>query len=425
MKIPHLRWVLAAMLFFATAVNYLDRGALAVVSKNIRTDFGLNEQDYSYSLVAFFLAYAIMYAGSGYIVDRLGTKRGFGLFIGFWSIAAMLHAAIRGTWSLAGARFLLGLGEPGNWPAATKAVNEWFPARQRALGVGIFNAGSSAGGALSGLVIAWLTIHYGWRFAFFCTGAVGLIWLLVWLFLYNPPHKNHWLSEREYATFRDEIAAPQETQPVGERVRWQSVLASRGCWTLVLARFFTDPVMYFVIFWLPEYLQKERGFDLASVGKYSWVPYVFGGVGYLLGGWMAGVMIRSGWTIARTRKTVMLVGAIFMPFAILAPHLPEAWMAIAATCSLTFGHSLWVSNLQTIPTDIFRGSEVGRAAGFSGTGGAIGAMLANLGTGYVVRHVSYSPVFLLAGLMHPLSMALIYWLLPDREFPTEQSKVNA
>ena len=225
MKIPHLRWILAGMLFLATAVNYLDRGALAVVSRNIRTEFGLNEQDYSYSLVAFFLAYAIMYAGSGYIVDRLGTKKGFAFFIGFWSIAAMLHAAVRGTWSLAGARFLLGLGEPGNWPAATKAVNEWFPARQRALGVGIFNAGSSVGAMLSGIVIAWLTIHYGWRFAFLCTGAVGLLWLAVWLILYNPPHMNRWLSEREYAGFRDEIAPPQETKPAGERVRWQHVIA--------------------------------------------------------------------------------------------------------------------------------------------------------------------------------------------------------
>lgn len=422
-KIPHLRWILAAMLFLATAVNYLDRGALAVVSRNIRTEFGLNEQDYSYSLVAFFLAYAIMYAGSGYIVDRLGTKKGFAFFIGFWSIAAMLHAAVRGTWSLAGARFLLGLGEPGNWPAATKAVNEWFPARQRALGVGIFNAGSSVGAMLSGIVIAWLTINYGWRFAFLCTGAVGLLWLAVWLVLYDPPHKNRWLSEREYAGFRDEIAPPQETRPAGERVRWQDVIAQRGCWTLILARFFTDPVIYFVIFWLPEYLQKERGFNLASVGKYSWVPYAFGGIGYVLGGWLSGVLIKRGWPIPRARKTLMLVGAAFMPVAIFAPYFPEAWMAIGATCSITFGHALWTSNLQTIPTDLFRGTEVGTAAGFSGMGGAIGGVLANLGTGYLVRHFSYSPVFLMAGLMHPLSIALVYWLLPDRRFPDEVTRM--
>ena len=413
------------MLFLATAVNYLDRGALAVVSKNIRTEFGLNEQDYSYSLVAFFLAYAIMYAGSGYIVDRLGTKRGFALFIGFWSIAAMLHAAIRGTWSLAGARFLLGLGEPGNWPAAAKAVNEWFPARQRALGVGIFNAGSSLGAALSGIVIAWLTLNYGWRFAFLCTGAVGLLWLAVWLVLYNPPHINRWLSEREYASFRDEIAPPQETQPAGERIRWQTLIRERGCWTLILARFFTDPVIYFVIFWLPEYLQKERGFNLAAVGKYSWVPYLFGGIGYVFGGWLSGVLIEAGWPIAKARKRIMLAGAAIMPVAILAPYFPEAWMAIGATCCITFGHSLWISNIQTIPTDLFRGSEVGTVSGFAGMGGAVGGMLANLGTGYVVAHFSYSPVFLMAGLMHPLSVALVYWLLPDRSFPPERATITA
>jgi len=422
MKIPHLRWVLAGMLFLATAVNYLDRGALAVVSKNIRTEFGLNEQDYSYSLVAFFLAYAIMYAGSGYIVDRLGTKRGFALFIGFWSVAAMLHAAIRGTWSLAAARFLLGLGEPGNWPAATKAVNEWFPARQRALGVGIFNAGSSVGAALSGIVIAWLTLHYGWRFAFLCTGAVGLVWLAFWLLLYDPPHKNKWLSEREYAGFRNEIAPPSETRPAGERVRWQHVISQRGCWTLILARFFTDPVIYFVIFWLPEYLQKERGFNLKAVGDYTWVPYVFGGIGYVFGGWLSGLLIRRGVPIPKARKRIMLAGAAFMPIAIMAPYFPEAWMAIGATCCITFGHALWTSNLQTIPTDLFRGTEVGTAAGFSGMGGAVGGMFANLGTGYVVRHFSYSPVFLMAGLMHPLAIGLVYWLLPDRRFPREAAK---
>lgn len=422
MKIPHLRWVLTGMLFLATAVNYLDRGALAVVSKNIRTEFGLNEQDYSYSLVAFFLAYAIMYAGSGYIVDRLGTKRGFALFIGFWSVAAMLHAAIRGTWSLAAARFLLGLGEPGNWPAATKAVNEWFPARQRALGVGIFNAGSSVGAALSGIVIAWLTLHYGWRFAFLCTGAVGFVWLAFWLLLYNPPHKNKWLSDHEYAGFRNEIAPPLETRPAGERVRWQHVISQRGCWTLILARFFTDPVIYFVIFWLPEYLQKERGFNLKAVGDYTWVPYVFGGIGYVFGGWLSGLLIRRGVPISKARKRIMLVGATFMPIAIMAPYFPEAWMAIGATCCITFGHALWTSNLQTIPTDLFRGTEVGTAAGFSGMGGAIGAMLANLGTGYVVRHFSYSPVFLMAGLMHPLAIGLVYWLLPDSKFPQEAEK---
>ena len=413
MKIPKLRWIIAGMLFFATAINYLDRGALAVVSARIRGEFAMNEQDYSYSLVAFFLAYAIMYAGSGYLVDRLGTRRGFALFIGSWSIAAMLHGLIRGTWSLAAARFLLGLSEPGNWPAATKAIGEWFPARQRALGVGIFNAGSSVGAALSSIVVASLTLAFGWRFAFFATGAVGLLWLALWLILYDAPHRNRWLRKDEYDAFKDEVAPPFEARPAGERVNVWAIFRSRACWPLILGRFFTDPVLYFALFWLPEYLQKERGFDLAMVGKYSWVPYVFGGLGYVFGGWLSGYLMRRGWPLPKARKTVMALGAAAMPMVIFAPYFPEAWMAIGAACFLTWGHALWTANLQTLPTDLFRGHEVGTCAGLSGMGGAVGGMLANLCTGYVVRHFSYSPVFLVGGLMHPLSMLLIYWLLPD------------
>jgi ACS family hexuronate transporter-like MFS transporter len=401
------------MLFFATAINYLDRGALAVVSAKIRAEFGMNEQDYSYSLVAFFLAYAIMYAGSGYLVDRLGTRKGFALFISSWSIAAMLHGLIQGTWSLAGARFLLGLSEPGNWPAATKAVSEWFAPRHRALGVGIFNAGSSVGAALSSIIIATLTLNFGWRFAFVCTGAVGLLWLAVWLWIYDAPHRNRFLSAKEYAEFKDDVAPPAETKPAGERVNPWKVMSSRGCWPLILARFFTDPVLYFALFWMPEYLQKERGFNLAMVGKYSWVPYVFGGIGYVGGGWLSGYFMRRGWQLTRSRKTVMLMGAAVMPAVIFAPYFPAAWMAIGAACCLTLGHALFTANLQALPADLFPGHEVGTCSGFSGMGGAIGGMLANLGTGYVVHHFSYAPIFLLGGLMHPLSMLLIHLLLPN------------
>ena len=190
----------------------------------------------------------------------------------------------------------------------------------------------------------------------------------------------------------------------------------RECYTLIVARFFTDPVIYFAIFWLPEYLRKERGFDLAMVGKYAWVPYLFGDIGYIFGGWLSGPADANGLDASACSKFVMAIGASCMPAVIAAPLVPDAWMAIAATCFLTFGHAFWVSNLQAIPTDLFRGGEMGTATGFSGMGGAIGGMLANLGTGFLVTHYSYSPVFLIAGLMHPFSAVLIYRLLPDRYF---------
>ncbi len=422
MKIPHIRWVIAGMLFLATAINYTDRGALSIVSYDFRAEFHMTEQDYSWVLFFFMLAYAIMYAGSGYIVDRLGTKRGFALFISFWSVAAMLHGFARGLWSLILCRFLLGLGEPGNWPAAAKAVGEWFPARQRALGVGIFNAGSSLGSALAGPVIATLTVMFGWRVAFVFTGLIGLVWLAAWWLLYDPPHKNRWLRADEYAALKDHVEPPEQTRAASAgSVDWRKVIRRRECYALILGRFFTDPVIYFVIFWLPEYLRKERHFNLEDVGRYGWVPFLFGGIGYVLGGWLSGRLIRAGWELPAARKAVMLMGAAFMPVAILAPHAPNAWLAIGATCFLTFGHAFFTANIQALPTDLFKGQEVGTATGFSGMGGAIGGMIANLGTGYLVQHFSYSPVFFLAGLMHPLAVALVYLLLPNRRFRLVQA----
>jgi MFS transporter, ACS family, hexuronate transporter len=415
MKIPKMLWLVAFMLFLATALNYADRLVLSIVSVDIREEFALSPQDYSEIVALFLLAYAIMYAGSGWIIDRLGTKRGFAVFIFAWSVSQALHAFATGKWSLGAYRFMLGLTEPANWPAAAKAVSEWFPPAHRALGVGIFNAGSSIGSAIAPPLVAWITVSHGWRAAFVVTGLMGLVWLAAWLVLYDPPHKNRWITAREYAALAPQLPPPPETRPA-ERINVLRVFTARGCWSLTVARFFTDPVIYFVIFWLPEYLRNERQFNLAEVGRYAWVPFAFGGVGYIIGGWLSGHLIRRGWTLASARKFVMALGASVMPAAIFAPFVPEAWMAIAATCFVTFGHAFWVANLQALPTDLFRSREVATASGFTGMGGAIGGMLAQLGTGYLVANFSYAPVFIIAGLMHPLSAVLVYWWLPERQF---------
>jgi ACS family hexuronate transporter-like MFS transporter len=425
MQIPHLRWVIAGMLFLATMINYADRLALSVVSTDLRTEFAMTEQDYSHVVALFMVAYAIMYAGSGYVLDRLGTRKGFAVFIFTWSVAAMGHALSFGKWSLGAWRFLLGLGEPGNFPAAAKAIAEWFPARQRALGVGIFNAGSSAGSALAPPVVAFLTLRYGWRFAFVFTGALGLVWLVFWLLLYQPPHRNRWITRKEFDELKDQVRPPAEAEPSRTRTDWRGVLAQRGCYSLILARFFTDPVIYFVIFWLPEYLRKERGFDLEMVGKYAWVPFIFADIGYIFGGWLSGKLMHRGWTLARARRFCLGLGALMLPAAIAAPLVPNAASALAAICLVTFGHAVWISNLLTLPTDLFPGQEIGTATGFSGMGGAIGGILANLGTGWVVQRFSYAPIFMLAGLMHPLSFTLLHRLLPEREFRKAAARIEA
>lgn len=390
------RWMVAILLCLATMINYIDRQALGVVSKELRGEFTLDERDYGQIVALFMVGYAIMYAVSGYLVDRLGTRRGASVFIFLWSLAQMLHAFTVGKWSLGGARLLLGLAEPGNWPAAAKAVKEWFPVERRALGIGVFNAGSALGSTIAAPVVGGLAIAYGWRAAFVVTGAFGLAWLVAWLIIYRP--------------------GPFAEPPSNETVDWRKVITARGCWTLILARFFTDPVVYFMMFWLPEYLRKERGFDLAMVTRYGWIPFVAADAGYLLGGWLSGALIDRGWPVAKARKFVMLLGACCLPPAMLAPLVPEAWMAIVAMCSVMLGHALWVSNELTIPTDVFQGREVGTASGLSGMGGAIGGVIANLGTGYVVSAFSYAPVFILIGCLHPFAMFLVWRLLPDKEF---------
>ena len=259
-------------------------------------------------------------------------------------------------------RFGLGLAEPGSFPAATKAIGEWFPVRQRALGVGIFNAGSSLGAAVAAPLAAFLALHYGWRAAFIFTGVLGLFWVAFWLVIYEAPRRNRWLSRTETVEL-GELAVTNETPAAPAPVNWLSVATSRAGIMLAVARFLTDPVIYFVIFWLPAYLEKERGFSLAMIGKYAWMPYLFGAVGYLVGGWLSGRMLRAGWTVSRARKTGMAIGAGIMPVAILAPLVPSWWMAIAAMCLVVMGHAIWIANLMTLPTDLFPSRAVGTAAG--------------------------------------------------------------
>jgi ACS family hexuronate transporter-like MFS transporter len=412
-----MRWVVAALLFIATAINYADRLTLSVISTDLRHTFNMTEQDYSQVVAVFLISYAIMYAFSGYIVDRLGTRRGFAAFVFVWSCAAMLHGLAVGKWSLAGCRALLGIGEPGNWPAAARAVAEWFPARMRALGIGIFNAGTMLGSAAAPPVVSYLTLHYGWRSSFYFTGIVGFLWLGAWLVLYQPPHLNRWLRPSEYEAMKHEVQTPAQAKPVtAGKLSWWEVFKTRECFTLTLARFFTDPVIYFVIFWLPEYLRKERHFDLAMVGQYASVPFVAGGVAYIFGGWLSGRLMRAGWPLPKARKFVMLLGASIMPISIVAPLVPSIAMTIAATCFVTMGHALWISNLQALPTDICRANEIGTVMGISGMGGTAGGVIANFGTAWVVQHFTYAPVFAMAGFMHPLGVAIIYWLLPNWRF---------
>ena len=422
--IPKLRWVIAGLLLLVTLINYTDRMTLSVLIGEVSKDLELGTADYGRIVSAFFLAYAIMYAVSGYVVDRLGTKVGMAVFVGLWSVAQLLHGLATGKWTLAACRFGLGLAEPGSFPAATRAVREWFSPEQRALGVGIFNAGSSLGAAIASPLAAFLALRYGWRAAFIFTGALGLVWLVFWWILYQPPEDNRWLGEAEARELRamGVAAAPAPHGP--PPAHWFAVLRSHPCLALILTRFLTDPVIYFVIAWFPAYLQKERGFDLAMIGKYAWVPFIFGDIGYIFGGWLSGWLMRRGRSLRNSRQLAMTVGAAVMPVAALTPFVPSASLAIAATCVVVFGHAVWVANLLTLPADLFRHNEVGTATGFSGMGGAIAGALANFVTGTIVTHFTFLPIFIWAGVMHPLSLIVLWRLLPDRLFAAADNSAS-
>lgn len=415
--IPKLRWVIAGLLFAVTLINYIDRQAMSVLVGQITASLHLNEQDYWHIVMFFLIAYAIMYPCSGYIIDRVGTRFGMAVFVCFWSISQIMHGLAAGKWSFAACRIGLGLAEPGSFPAAVKAIGEWFPARQRALGVGIFNAGSSLGAAAAAPVVASIALKFGWRAAFIFTGACGIVWMIVWLVLYESPRRNRWMNKREAVEFTEGAAV---IGPPAEKTSWWKTVSSRAGTMVMVPRFLTDPVIYFVIFGLPDYLEKYRGFDLAMIRNYAWIPFAVGGAGYLIGGWLSGRMIEAGWNPGKSRKMVMTIGASFLPVAILAPLVPNAGLAIAAMSSVVFGHAIWVANLMALPTDLFPARSVASAAGYSGMGGAIGGALASAFIAQIVSHFSYTPIFICAGLMHPLAAALMWIFLPERYFGAAQ-----
>lgn len=414
-KLPKLPWLIAGLLFISTLINYTARVTLGVVVGNVMHHFALTERDYGHIVSFFMVAYAIMYTGSGFIVDRLGTRRGFALFVSAWSTAQALTGLAVGKWSLAAGQFGLGLSEPGNFPAGVKTVNEWFAPGQRAAAVGFANAGTTVGAALAAPLAAFLTIRYGWRTAFFFTGGIGFIWVVAWLLIAPRPGSARWSAARKDSGLENLSQEPTSSAAGAKRDVLRVVL-SRPCLVMTLARFLTDPVIYFVLFWFPRYLERGRGFDLASVGKYAWMPFVCGGCGYILGGWLSGRLMRAGWPLPRARKVTMLVGACFVPAAILTTFVTSPGLAVAAVCCVLFGHSVWGANVLTLPADLFPPSEVGTTSGFSGTGGGISGIFAALTTGYVVTRFSYRPVFCLAGLAHPLAVTLVFLLLPDRDF---------
>jgi len=404
MKITGLRWLMIGLVFLATVINYIDRQTVSVLKTSISQDLGLSNADYAAVQNSFLLFYGISQMVSGRLYDIIGTRLGFVFSIVVWSLAALAHATARTATAFGVFRAALGFGEAGNWPGAAKVVGEWFPVRERALGMGIFNTGAAVGGALSPPIIAWLATVYGWRMTFVLTGVLGFIWLALWLVLFQTPARHRWISESERAHILD--GATTTAAGSASRPGWIELLRYRQTWAIVLGRFITDPIWWLYIFWLPSYLQEARGFSLQQVGQSAWLPFLAAGIGALSGGYASGALISRGWSVDRARKVVMGVGALLTSAGILAMRAPDPYVALAWMSVVLFGFQVWVNNLQTLPSDFFPSTAVGSVFGLGGAAAALASILFTWGTGQVVDAFGYTPVFLTAGILGPLGLVV-------------------
>jgi MFS transporter, ACS family, aldohexuronate transporter len=410
-KVPRLRWVICALLFLASTVNYIDRQTISVLKPHLQSIMHWSESDYGWIVFAFQLAYAIMMVISGLVIDSLGTRLGFALAMVWWSLAAMAHAACANALQFGTARFFLGAGEAANFPASIKSVAEWFPKRERALATGIFNSGTNIGAVVGTSLVAWLTLRWNWQAAFLFTGALGFIWLVLWLLVYRTPGQHSWLTPQELAYISEREAADhKDRQP---RMAWRQILGFRQAWGFVLVKFLSDPIWWFYIFWLPSYLEQARGFTLKQIGIFAWIPLFAASFGSMAGGWLSGFWMKRNWSVNRARKCAMAVMAFLMPAGIVAVLAPKAWVALAFISVAMAAHQGWSANVFTLASDMFPKEDVGSVVGLGGAAGAVGGMIIAPVAGYTLQFThSYVPLFFIAGVMHPLAIGLVQLLIP-------------
>ena len=396
-----LRWRIAILVSIAIAISYLDRQTLPVAITAIARDIPLTNQRFSALQSAFLFSYALMYMGGGKLVDALGTRIGFALIMAFWSLANASHALATSFAMLMASRFLLGLGEGGGFPAATRAVAEWFAVKDRATAMGIINAGTSVGAVSAPPLIAVVFSYAGWRWIFIVTGVLGLLWTWWWISSYFPPE-----NPPEPAPERSASADPTIN------LRWIDLLRIRESWGLVSAKFLSDAAWYFYLFWLPKYLYDARGFDVKAVGTFAWIPYAAAGVGCLLGGWFSGYLVRRHFSLSVARKLALGLSAVVMPSILLVPRLPVAW-ALAIFSLAYFGQQSWSTLVMVLPTDLFPAKVVGSVAGLVGFGGAMGGIAFGELVGYLLDHgFGYGVVFSLAGTFHVAAFVIILATVP-------------
>jgi ACS family hexuronate transporter-like MFS transporter len=402
------RWRIAVLVSAAIAISYLDRQTLPVAINAIGRDIPLSNQQFSTLQSAFLFAYAFMYAGGGKLTDRLGTRRGFTLIMIFWSLACASHALAASFAMLIGSRFLLGMGEGGGFPAATRVVAEWFPTKERATAMGIINAGTAVGAVVAPPLIAVILSYLSWRWIFLAAGALGLLWTAWWRASYFSPEQ----SVESSGVGPGEVHPSADSHEAPQNLRWIDLLRVRESWGLVAAKFLSDAAWYFYLFWLPKYLYDARGFNIKGVGTYAWIPSAAAGVGSLMGGWFSSYLVRREFSLGAARKVALGLSAAVMPFIILVPHVAVSW-AIVLFSVAYFGQQSWSTLVMVVPTDLFPRSVVGSVAGLVGFGGAMGGIAFGQLVGYLLDHgFGYGFVFSLAGTFHVIAFLVILVAIP-------------
>jgi ACS family hexuronate transporter-like MFS transporter len=402
------RWVICALLLLGTTKNYMDRQILGVLKTTLQHDLGWNEIDYGNLVFAFQAAYAVGMLLVGRLIDKIGTRVGYALAMVFWSVASMGHAIAHSLSDFIVARSALGLGESAVFPASIKSVAEWFPAKERAFATGIFNAGTNLGAIVTPLIIPWITIHWGWRAGFIFTGALGFLWVALWLLLYRKPEEHSRVSPAELAYIQSD---PRES---ATRVKWLSLLSHRQTWAFVAGKFMIDPIWWFYLFWIPDFLQRKHGLNLAQVGLPLVVIYVISDVGSVAGGWFSSALIQHGSTVNAARKIAMLTCALAVVPIVYAYRASGLWTAVFLIGLAAAAHQGFSCNLFTLTSDMFPNRAVASVVGIGGMAGAVGGMLIAKIVGHVLQWTgSYMIPFLIAGVAYLVALGLIQLLAPS------------
>jgi len=405
------RWLICALLFFAATVNYMDRQVIGLLKPTLQAQLGWTDIGYSNIVLAFTMAYGIGSLVVGKLIDRLGTRSGFALAVLFWSISAMAHAAAGSILQFAAARFSLGIGEAGSFPGSIKAVAEWCPKRERAVATGIFNSGTNVGAIVTPLVVRWLTLRFGWRMAFIATGSLGFLWVAAWLALYRCPEESKLVSPGELALIRsdpgDAVTAP---------VPWRILVTLRQAWAVGLGKFFTDPIWWVYLFWMPDFLSRNLKLDLTGMVLPLFVIYSGASVGSIGGGWLSSRLLKNGWSLNASRKTAMLICALAVTPIMLAARTGNAWFAVCLIALAAGAHQGWSANIYTLASDMFPRRAVASVVGFGTLLGTIAGMFIAKMVGYILQRTgSYVPIFLLAGTAYLVALAFVQLLAPRLE----------